>query len=257
LPSLQRVAKERTENQLNVFLVFLEKRSTPEKKLAPYNALVGVASSNVPAYSNGNDTYYSGEDSYLYGVYMGLKWQCVEYARRWTFLRKGATFQSVEGANNMWTELKNVERASDKQKFPLRHHANGSPTPPMNESYLIYPVQKDMPYGHVAVIVEVLPHAIRVAEQNFYFYYWPQNYAREIPLVQKNGRYFIQDTYEVYGWIEIDTLKQLKPLDQSSARTLETKSELISDAAFSSQLNIHICLIFLFFCFCWGYFILY
>lgn len=213
---------------------------------------MGTASSNVAAFSNGNDSYYSGEDSYLRGVYMGMKWQCVEYARRWTYIRKGAVFQSVIGANNMWTELKDVERVSDKRKFPLRHHPNGSPKPPMNESYLIYPIQKDMPYGHVAVIVEVLPHAIRIAEQNFYFYYWHAHFAREIPLVFKNGRYFIEDSYDVYGWIEIDVHRQLKPLDD-----VEPTSRLITDAANSARLNVYICFTLLFFCLCWACFIRY
>jgi hypothetical protein len=46
---------------------------------------------------------------------MGLKWQCVEYARRWTFLRKSSTFESVEGANDMWNQLKYIEKVDDYQ----------------------------------------------------------------------------------------------------------------------------------------------
>lgn len=146
---------------------------------------------------------------------MGLKWQCVEYARRWTFLRKSSTFDSVRGASDIWNEIKYVERVNDKKTFPLKQHANGSPNPPTNESYLIYPVQKDMPFGHVSVIVDVLPNAISIAEQNFYFYYWTHNYARQIPVVVRNGLYYIADgEYVVTGWMEIDDRKQLKPLEQ-------------------------------------------
>ncbi|CAF1298212.1 unnamed protein product [Rotaria sordida] len=50
--------------------------------LAPYGALVGIASTNVSAYSNENDTIISNESNYLYGIYMGMKWRSVEYARR-------------------------------------------------------------------------------------------------------------------------------------------------------------------------------
>ncbi len=240
----------------NICFFLIEKRSAVDKKLAPYNAIVGVASSNVPAYSNGNDTYYSNENSFLYGVYMGLKWQCVEYARRWTFIRKSSIFQSVEGANDMWTQLTYIERVSDKQQFPLKRHSNGSPNPPINESYLIYPIQKDMPYGHVAVIVEVLPNAIRVAEQNFYFYYWPNNYAREIPVVFRDGLYYIGDQYVVYGWIEIDVNQQLKPLDELTATKIQTKDERIIDSACSHR-NIYIYIIILFVCLIFSHFIFY
>ncbi|CAF4086031.1 unnamed protein product, partial [Rotaria sordida] len=86
--------------------------------LAPFNEILGIASTNVPAYSNGNDSYTSQEYYYLYGVYMGMKWQYVEYARRCFFMRKGCVFQSVEGVADVWSQ--------------------GSPYPPKNESLLIY-----------------------------------------------------------------------------------------------------------------------
>src|ERR1700722_6168524 len=81
--------------------------------LASYGVMVGIASTNVPAYSNGNDSFISNESNYLYGVYMGMKWQCVEYARRWLFIRKGCVFDSVDAANDMWTQLINVQRVVD------------------------------------------------------------------------------------------------------------------------------------------------
>ncbi|CAF3931766.1 unnamed protein product, partial [Rotaria sp. Silwood1] len=119
-----------------------ERQSSNDKKLAPYNSILGVASSNVAAYSNGNDSYISYEDSYLYGIYMGIKWQCVEYARRWTFLRKSSVFERVIGANDIWNQIYYIEKVLDKEKIPLKKHSNGSPNRPINESYLIYPIQK-------------------------------------------------------------------------------------------------------------------
>ncbi|CAF1014722.1 unnamed protein product [Adineta ricciae] len=246
-----------SENSLKLqyLQAFKEKRSVSEQQLAPFNAKVGVASSNVPAYSNGNDSYYSGEDSYLYGTYMGLKWQCVEYARRWTFLRKSSVFESVEGANNMWTQLKYVERVADKKQFSLKHHPNGSPTPPTNESYLIYPINKGAPYGHVAVIVDVLPNAIRIAEQNYYFNYWTKNYSRELPVTYRNGLYYVQDISEIYGWMEIDDKKELKPLDEITARRIQMKNAPTLDSnSICSHMNVHIYLFILFLCLCFGYF---
>jgi glutathionylspermidine amidase/synthetase len=210
-----------------LYLFSIDRQSVDTKKLAPYNEIVGVASSNVAAYSNGNDSYYSNESSYLYGIYMGLKWQCVEYARRWTFLRKSSLFESVQGADDMWNQLKYVQRVTDKQKFPLIRHSNGSPNPPINGSYLIYPIQNDMPFGHVAVIVQVLPNAIRIAEQNFYFHHWSHHYARQIPVVFKNSLYYIEDKYAVYGWMEIDDNKQLEPLNKLVIEKIEIKNEPI------------------------------
>ncbi|CAF1357463.1 unnamed protein product, partial [Rotaria sordida] len=138
--------------------------------LAPYGALVGIASTNVSAYSNGNDTIISNESNCLYVKDMYMRWQCVEYARRWLFIRKGCVFDSVDAANDMWSQLSFVQRVVDGKCFSLKKYQNGSKSPPKNESLLIYSLGEDMPFGHVSVIVDVLNDSIRVAEQNFHAY---------------------------------------------------------------------------------------
>jgi glutathionylspermidine amidase/synthetase len=152
-----------------------------------------------------------------YGVYMGIKWQCVEYARRWLFIRKGCIFDSIDGAADMWTQLNNVQRVVDSKTFPLINYPNDSPTPPRNESLLIYQrYGTDMPFGHVSVIVDVLPNFIRVAEENYDAYYWSGNYSRQIQYVYINGSYVIQDDYPILGWMSVNDSNQTKPLDQST-----------------------------------------
>jgi surface antigen len=100
---------------------------------------------------------------------------------------------------------------------------------------------KDMPYGHVAVIVDVLPNAIRVAEQNFYFYYWPYNYARQIPVEFINGLYYIKDQYEVYGWMEIDDNQELIPLEQYAGKSIDIGNQRnLNSASAFHLLNIRI-----------------
>ncbi|CAF1046090.1 unnamed protein product [Adineta steineri] len=183
---------------------------------------MGYASTNVEAYSNGNDTYVSKESSYLYGIYMGIKWQCVEYSRRWLFIRKGCVFKSIPGAADIWTQVDSAQRVVDKKCFPFKKYANGSSSPPINESLLIYSRSgADMPHGHVAVIIDVLPNSIRVAEENFDFFYWSGNYSREIPYDFINGNYYIRDNYTILGWMLLDDkYNQIQPLDQSTINTI-------------------------------------
>jgi len=105
-----------------------------------------------------------------------------------------------------------------------------------------------MPYGHVAVIVQVLPKSIRIAEQNFYFHYWPRHFARQIPLVYENGSYFIKDHYQVYGWMEIDDNKKLQPLDPSTQGKVQMRNEKIFDSACSfvnTNLSVYYCILFI------------
>ena len=182
---------------------------------APFGAITGYASSNVPAYSNGNDSYISDQFNCLYGVYTGIKWQCVEYARRWLFIHKGCVFGDVDGAADIWN-LTTVQRVVDQKIFIFKSHPNGSPSPPQNESLVIYTRSSaDIPYGHVSVIVDVLPDYIRVAEENYDPYYWSGNYSRQIPYVLRQGMYYIEDNYPIFGWMTVEDDNQTKPLDQS------------------------------------------
>ncbi|CAF1451902.1 unnamed protein product [Rotaria sordida] len=190
---------------------------TDEKQeIVPFNKVQGIASTNVPAYSNEYDDFISFEGSYLHGIYTGFKWQCVEFARRWLLLRKSCTFKNIGSAADIWQELTYVERITDGEKFPLKTYSNGSLHKPNCDTFLIYPRSEDMSHGHIAIICEVQENFIRVAEENYHFHYWLNNYARQIPMIYRNGLYYIEDYYNVYGWMEIENNHQLKPLDESN-----------------------------------------
>ena len=183
----------------------------------PYNTIIGYASTNVASYSNGDGHHTPEESDYLYKVYIGLKWQCVEFARRWLFLRKGCVFHQIVGAKDIWSEVYNVQRVVDKKCFNFTKYPNGSPSPPRNETLLIYDGSSASGgYGHVAVIVDVLPNSIRIGEQNYDTNYWTGNYSRELPLVIKDGLYYIEDRMPILGWMELNDHNQTKPLDQQT-----------------------------------------
>ncbi|CAF1478047.1 unnamed protein product [Rotaria sordida] len=126
----------------------------------------------------------------------------------------------------MWYELDYVERVVDGKHFSLKTYPNGSPTIPKKESFIIYERNSKLPFGHVAVIVDVVPGYINVAEQNYYYYYWSNNYARQIPLTYKNGRYYIEDYYRIYGWMEVQDNNQLKPLDAATIKIISTRNRV-------------------------------
>lgn len=185
--------------------------------MVSYNQVLGIASTNVPAYSNGNDEFFSAEQHHFQGIFTGYKWQCVEYARRWLLLRKTCTFRSIGSASDAWKELSHVERVTDGRQFPLIAHSNGSPILPKKESLLIWPRCHDLPFGHIAIITEVGRDYIRIAEQNYRFHRWSGNYARRIPLIYKDGGYYMKDYYKISGWMEIiDDNQQLQPLDETA-----------------------------------------
>jgi glutathionylspermidine synthase len=183
--------------------------------VVPFNEVQGIASTNVYAYSNGEDDFFPIERHYYHGIFLGFKWECIEFARRWLLMRKTCVFPNIPQAADIWHKLKTIERVTDGKQFPLILHLNGSLDMPKRDSLLIYPRSSELPYGHIAIICDVIPGFIRVAEQNYEYYNWSNNYSREIPFVFKNNRYYIEDEHEIYGWMEIENSEQLEPLDEN------------------------------------------
>jgi hypothetical protein len=171
--------------------------------VTPFGRVLGVFE-GVEGRSNGNDRYFSEEQNFVNGIYTGYKYQCVEYARRWV-LSRGFEFVSVPFASHIW-HVPFLERSTDKKPTLFRAVPNGSSTPPVADSIIIWKVAEEVPYGHIAVITDVsTEHGyVRIAEQNMENNYWPGNYARELKLELVDGGYWIRDEAEMYGWMVIN-----------------------------------------------------
>lgn len=72
------------------------------------------------------------------GIDMGIKLRFVEYAPRWLFAREGCVFNSINGAADMWIQLKYVQRVIDGRSFTLQWHLNDSPFPRKEGMLLIH-----------------------------------------------------------------------------------------------------------------------
>ena len=106
----------------------------------------------------------SDEENYVNGHFTGLKWQCVEYARRWLITVKGVTFDKVNNATDIWS-LQKATLLNLKQVDFI--NAPITEIPPIG-ALLIYRKSATFPKGHVAVVVKVHPNGeVDVAEQNY------------------------------------------------------------------------------------------
>lgn len=182
----------------------------PEK----FGCLLGYAPGGVPIYSSHyasvDPREYPDRDAYhsfLDGIYMGYKWQCVEFARRWCYLNHGYVFDDVPMAYDIFS-LHHVTRIVDNQVLPLHSFANGSERAPVPGCLLIWEEGGEFEItGHVAVVTEVLPGRVRIAEQNLEHCKLPdgQTWSRELPLTRTaDGGYFIAASYadaHIKGWV--------------------------------------------------------
>ena len=132
-------------------------------------------------------------------VYTGIKWQCVEYERRWWITQKNITFGSVDTANEIF-DLTSAEDLKTGKKIKLIKTSNGETSTPKEGDLLIYKksVKDDtLPYGHVAVIVNVniSEGYVDIAEENYSNSVWEEKekYSRRLALVSKDNKYVIYD----------------------------------------------------------------
>ncbi|MDQ7048913.1 MAG: CHAP domain-containing protein [Enterobacterales bacterium] len=150
--------------------------------------------------------------------YIGLIYQCVEYARKWWMINQDITFGSIDSAYEILylTEGKNIRT---NQTFPLARSLNGSAKrPPKRGDLLIYAADRNRAnwrHGHVAVVVEVdlANNYLLVAEENYNNQPWADanKYARKLKLSHSDKGYQVidQDPYQldtaelgvISGWI--------------------------------------------------------
>ena len=113
----------------------------------------------VSIYSNKQYENDETHENYYNGMYTGIKWQCVEYARRYLIITRGITFSNVTSAFQI-----------PYAKFTT---LNGNVITTTNNlqigSLIVWPkhYELNMPHGHVAVVSSITPRGITVVEQNY------------------------------------------------------------------------------------------
>ena len=169
----------------------------------PYGVVLGTTTQDVKAYSNCQSKCVNYQPNRFNDVYTGVKWQCVEYARRWLLVNKGAVYGDVETAADIWDKIDHLTHVATKKKIPLESHLNGSTHAPMVGDLLIY-ARALYDTGHVAVIINI-DHdngIIEVGEQNYKNEFWPDNYSRKIKFIKDNNQFWVLDSY-LLGWKQI------------------------------------------------------
>ncbi|WP_316979898.1 bifunctional glutathionylspermidine amidase/synthase [Shumkonia mesophila] len=189
-------------------------KTDPKPQPAKFGSLLGVGPGEVPVYSSDYASADKAElpnrqayHSYVDGLFMGYKWQCVEFARRWLYLSKGYVFDDVPMAYDIF-RLHSVRVVADGTRLPLRSFRNGARRWPEPGCLLIWDEGGEFDItGHVAIVSEVFKDRIRCIEQNVENSVWPegQTYSRELRVtVTQDGGYWIDCSYsdaQILGWV--------------------------------------------------------
>lgn len=132
--------------------------------------------------------------------YIGVTYQCVEYARKWWMKNQGVTFGDVDTADDIIYLTEGTDIRSG-QSFPLARSINGmAKRPPKRGDLVVYYADRDDPEwraGHVAVVTatDLAKGTVDLAEENYDNKPWsdPHAFARKIRLFQVSGRYTLLD----------------------------------------------------------------
>lgn len=168
-----------------------------------YGSLLGVSPAGVEAYSNCNSSCVIFEPNRYNQIYTGIKWQCVEYARRWLLHELGVVYGDVNIAADIWV-LDQVNDPLSEMDYTFASHVNGDLSAPQRGDLLIYG-KEFLGTGHVAVVVAVDKdkELLKVAEQNYANTLWENKYAREIKYLKKDNQIWVLDSHLI-GWKRVN-----------------------------------------------------
>jgi len=175
-----------------------KKRSAPsnhpnaQKTIDHYNG--------VPVYHNGSLASVFGRHVTEDGYNLGLKFQCVEFVKR--FYYEFYDFKMPQSYGHAqeffdWS-LANGELNPARGLFQYR---NGGTSRPVQNAIIIFGNDPSTPYGHVGIISKVTDRQIEMVSQNNGR---NQKSRSKIPLKMKNGGYYIDSKY-VLGWLAIQS----------------------------------------------------
>lgn len=175
------------------FLAINYMATAPKAYGEAYGTALG-SFNGVMSYSNGSTTtYIPSNSSYINNVYLGVKWQCVEYVRRYYYQIYGMDLYSKHQGNaNTWY-------ANSSTMGLVRYRNGESSTPPQVGDIL---TSNSGGYGHIGIVKSVTSTNVCTIQQNFTNTATDTNLCKS--LTNYNGYYTVggfSSGYPVYGWL--------------------------------------------------------
>lgn len=151
---------------------------------------------HVMVYYNGGVSNNSGRNTTSDGYNLGLKYQCVEFVKRYYYEYLHHKMpDSYSNAKDFFDT--NLLDGELNTKRNLIQYSNGSLSKPQINDLIIFKGSILNPYGHVAIISNVRDREIEIIQQN------PGSYGKPritFNLKQLNNKWIVDD-YKTLGWL--------------------------------------------------------
>jgi len=110
----------------------------------------------------------SDESFYYNGTYTGIKYQCVELARRYYLINYGVYIPIMENAKDIFSMHMLYNMITGHPIFWDGYLNISTSPPPVRGSLLVWATGEGFEYtGHVAVVVNVTKQYVYIIEQNY------------------------------------------------------------------------------------------
>jgi surface antigen len=157
----------------------------------PVDSLHGVV-----VYYNGSVGNVSERNVSKDGYNLGLKYQCVEFVKRYYYERLNHKMPDSYGHAKDFFDHALADGEINKRRN-LVQFTNPSKSKPEPDDLLVYAESKHNSYGHVAIIARVEGHEIEIIQQNPGAF----NSSRaRFQLINKNGTWKIAND-RILGWL--------------------------------------------------------
>lgn len=153
----------------------------------------------VRVFYNGGVDHSSGRNVAPDGYNLGIKFQCVEFVKRYYYERLHHKMPDAYGHAKDFFDASLADGARNVRRDLLQFR-NGGQSQPQADDLLVFGPSLLNRYGHVAIVSAVSSGHVEIVQQNP----GPFGSSREtIPLQFKDGHYWLQNQ-RILGWLRLD-----------------------------------------------------
>ncbi len=179
-----------------MFFLFFLADHTPEN-LEENDIRVGMIIdkyNGVPVFYNGDVGNVSGRSKTRDGYNLGLKYQCVEYVKRYYYYRKDHKMNDSYGHAKEFFDPTLPDKKFNGKRG-LYQFRNGSEYAPVAGDILIFDGNKYNPFGHIGIVTKSVGMKIEIIQQNV-----GKESRASYGLYKSDDKYYVDDA-DVLGWL--------------------------------------------------------
>ncbi len=150
----------------------------------------------VAVYYNGPVSNISGRNRAADGYNIGLKYQCVEFVKRYYHDALKHKMPNAGGDAKDFFNQSLSDGAFNADRG-LTQYKNGGPNCPRVGDLLVFAPTRSNRFGHVAIVSAVGDDFVEIIQQNP----GPGGNTRERLELEKNGQKWKVDSSRLYGWL--------------------------------------------------------